>query len=145
MTNKLTIFYDANCPLCTLEMQKLKQHDAQNMIVLINLHSESLALSHPYINKEKAMAMLHGEYNGDILLALDVTHKAWSLVGKGFWVAPLQFRLIKPIAHYVYLFMAKHRHTISKALFRYFNIGIKNCSTGACNATQRNTDHWRKQ
>ena len=32
--SSLTIFYDAQCPLCNLEMQKLKDQDTAGLIIL---------------------------------------------------------------------------------------------------------------
>lgn len=43
----LVIFYDGNCPLCGLEMQKLKQHDANNQIELVNLHQTNFNALYP--------------------------------------------------------------------------------------------------
>lgn len=130
--NTLTIFYDGRCPLCTLEMQKLKSYDTKSLIVLEDLHQENFAELFPFIDLNKAMKMLHGLYQGKTLLALDVTHRAWTLVGKGALVAPLQFPGIKQIAHGGYLFLAKYRHPISNCLYRRFGIGIKPCDEGTC-------------
>ena len=89
--NTLTIFYDGECPLCSLEMQKLKGYDYKNLIVLENLHQVNFQTLFPLINISKAMEILHGQYQGKVLLGLDVTHRAWTLVGLGALVAPLQF------------------------------------------------------
>jgi predicted DCC family thiol-disulfide oxidoreductase YuxK len=128
----LTIFYDGNCPLCTLEMQKLKRYDTKGLIVLEDLHQENFDALFPQINKDKAMNILHGQYQGKILRALDVTHRAWTLVGKGGLVALLQFPIIKQLAHGGYLFLAKYRHPISHCLYQRFGIGISKCEQGTC-------------
>lgn len=141
--NTLTIFYDGNCPLCTLEMQKLKRYDSKNAIVLENLHQENFQTLFPNIKIGKAMKILHGLYQGEILLALDVTHRAWTLVGRGTLVAPLQFPIIKQLAHGGYLFLAKYRHPISNCLYERFGIGIKTCEKGTCYDSNSNADHRR--
>mgnify|MGYP000035326068 CR=1 FL=1 len=132
--NKLTIFYDGNCPLCNLEMQKLKSYDNQNNIILVNLHQSDFASCYPDIDIVKAMKMLHGSYQGKTLRALAVTHRAWTIVGRGKWVAPLQFPIIKQIAHLCYLILAKYRHPISNFLYRRFGIGTLTCHQGTCYA-----------
>lgn len=139
--NQLTIFYDGHCPLCTLEMQKLKMHDKNNLINLVNLHQESFSTQYPHIDSNKAMQKLHGEYQGKILVALDVTHRAWTLVGKGYLVAPLQFPLIKQIAHGTYLVVAKYRHPISNFLYQRLGIGSKACIEGVCYEKPNHSDH----
>ena len=142
--NTLTIFYDGQCPLCTLEMEKLKRYDTKNLIKLENLHQKNFTTLHPDIDVDKAMHILHGKYRGSTLLALDVTHRAWTLVGKGTLVAPLKFPIIKQFAHQGYLLLAKYRHPISQCLYQRFGIGIKTCEQGTCYEKPSNTDHWRK-
>ncbi|GLS89182.1 redox protein [Psychromonas marina] len=141
--NILTIFYDGNCPLCSLEMEKLKQHDQHNRIRLENLHQPNFEQRFPDINVAAALKVLHGKYQNKRLLALDVTHRAWTLVGRGAWVAPLQFPVIKQIAHGGYLLLARYRRPISHFIHQRFGIGIKTCNKGTCYEKPNNTDHWR--
>ena len=72
-------------------MQKLKRYDTNNLITLENLHQKDFPIKYPDINTDAAMKILHGFYQGKTLLALDVTHRAWTLVGKGILVAPNNF------------------------------------------------------
>ena len=139
--NTLTIFYDGNCPLCSLEMQKLKGYDNDDLIVLVNLHQEDFQTNFPNIDINKAMKILHGQYQGKILLGLDVTHRAWTLVGHGALVAPLQFPIIKQFAHGGYLLLAKYRRPISNFLYQRFGIGIVTCKQGTCYGKSNNVNH----
>ena len=138
--NTLTIFYDGQCPLCTLEMEKLKRYDTNNLIKLENLHQKNFTTLHPDIDADKAMRILHGKYQGSTLLALDVTHRAWTLVGKGALVAPLRFPIIKQFAHLGYLVLAKYRHPISQYLYQRFGIGRQTCDQGTCYEKPSNTN-----
>ena len=141
--DQLTIFYDGKCPLCSLEMDKLKRHDQHNKIRLIDLHQDNFNNNFPHINTDKALAILHGEYQGKVLLALDVTHRAWTLVGRGMLVAPLQWPVFKQISHAVYLQLAKHRYPISSFIHKRFGIGIKSCDQGTCYEKPNNNHHRR--
>lgn len=141
MNNHLTIFYDSHCPLCSLEMQKLKLYDKQDVIVLEDLHQNDFESLFPHIDINKAMNILHGEYQAKVLLALDVTHRAWTLVGRGALVTPLQIPIIKQIAHGGYLLLAKYRHPISNFLYERFGIGIKTCEKGTCYEKSSNVNH----
>jgi predicted DCC family thiol-disulfide oxidoreductase YuxK len=135
ITNKttvLTIFFDGNCPLCSLEMDKLKQHNRNDAIKFVNLHQPDFQSHYPNIDVKKAMRILHGYYHGKILLGLDVTHRAWTLVGKGVFVAPLAFPVFKQIAHICYLLVAKFRQPISHFLYRHLDLGKNVCNKGAC-------------
>lgn len=145
MNNKLTIFYDGNCPLCNLEMKKLKQFDTNNLIILVNLHQADFNEKFPHINTDQAMKMLHGEYQEEILLALDVTHRAWTLVGRAALVAPLQWPIIKPLSHGAYLVLAKYRHPISNFLYQYFGLGSNTCIEGTCYGKSNHSNYRGKQ
>ncbi len=128
----LTIFYDGNCPLCSAEMRSLKRHDQQNKIQLVDLHSDVFAQQYPEINVDAAMRILHANYNGQVLRGLQVTHRAWTLIGKGFWVAPLNWPVVKTISHWIYLLVARFRHPLSSILAKALNIKATNCHAKQC-------------
>ena len=130
--------------MCCLEMDKLAARDNANCIVLINIHDDEF-LKYPDINKDDAMQVLHGFYQNKLLLALDVTHRAWQLVGLGFWVAPLQWPVVKPFAHQVYLKIAIYRQPISSFFHRRFGLGQSRCEEGVCYVQSSDTDNRRKQ
>lgn len=123
----LTIFYDGNCPLCTMEMEDLRRHDHHNRIQLEDIHQTDFEQKFPDIDKSKANNILHGKLDGLTLLGLDVTYHAWRLVGKKPWIALLRFPIIKSFADRGYLLFAKHRSGISSML-----MGTKNCKDGQC-------------
>lgn len=140
----LTIFYDGNCPMCTKEMDHIKKNDDDNFINLVNIHKQGFETIYPTVKFEDAMKILHGHYQGQLLLGLEVTHRAWTLVGKGFWVAPLNWPVLKTLSHWVYLGLAKYRHQISAFLAKIFGIKTANCSSGTCYDNSTNTDNRRK-
>ena len=111
---QLTIFYDSHCPLCMVEMQQLKAIDHEDRIQLVDLHADDLNKAYPHIHKDDAMKRLHGQLDsGEVLYGLDVTCRAWSLVGKHRWLAILRWPLIKPIADMFYRIFARHRDRIA--------------------------------
>ena len=111
---KLTVFYDSNCPLCMKEMLHLHECDNDGLIKLVDLHAAELANSYPYINKDRAMKKLHGQLDsGEMLYGLDVTCKAWTLVGKYHWLKILRWPIIKPLADMSYVFFARYREIIA--------------------------------
>jgi len=114
------------------------------MIILVNLHDNDFENNFSHIDPNQAMRILHGEYQGNILLALDVTHRAWTLVGKGWLVAPLQFPIIKQISHAIYLILAKYRQPISKFIYQHLGIGNNTCIQGVCYEKQDSNNHRSK-
>lgn len=128
----LTIFYDGACPLCYTEMQSLKKHDDKGVINLVDLQNKDFEKLYPNINVNNALKILHGQYEGKLLLGLEVTHRAWTLVGKGVWVAPLNWPILKTLCHWVYLIIARYRHPISSVLSKVFKLKANNCNSGTC-------------
>jgi predicted DCC family thiol-disulfide oxidoreductase YuxK len=140
----LTIFYDGHCPMCSTEMAHLKSYDTYNIIRLVDIHQDDFNRLYPNINFDEAMKILHAYYGENLLLGLEVTHRAWTLVGKGIWVAPLNWPVFKTISHWVYLGIAKYRHPISALLAKSFGIKTTHCTSGVCYDVSKNTDNRRK-
>ncbi len=113
----LTIFYDSTCPLCMAEMRELKRLDVAKRLRLEDLFASDFSDRYPHIDRQQAIAVLHGQLDdGDILLGLDCTRLAWSLVGQKKWLAVLRWPVIKPFADWAYLMFARHRARISRIL-----------------------------
>ena len=114
---ELKIFYDGGCPLCLAEMKHLLRLDRYKKIDLVDINQQGFQTKYPNISRTKADQILHGQLaDGSILLGLDVTHKAWSLVGKGKWTAIIRWPIIRPIADFFYLKFARHRHFLSRLI-----------------------------
>ncbi|WP_158969297.1 thiol-disulfide oxidoreductase DCC family protein [Paraglaciecola sp. L3A3] len=137
----LTIFYDGNCPMCCAEMNKLKGYDKTELIHLVNIQQDNFQTLYPHVKYSDAMKILHGYYQGQLLLGLSVTHRAWTLVGKGFWVAPLNWPVIKTMSHYVYLLVAKYRHPISTFLSKLLGLKTTQCNSGICHDKSNNINN----
>jgi predicted DCC family thiol-disulfide oxidoreductase YuxK len=111
---KLTLFYDSQCPLCLTEMRQLKTLDGAGHLAFADLHAPDFIERFPYIDRQKACRILHGQLDtGELLLGLDVTCLAWSLAGRHKWLALLRWPIIKPIADAAYLLFARYRYSIS--------------------------------
>jgi len=124
---QLTIFYDSQCPLCLAEMQQLKAYDHAGRLNFVNLNTDNFSQHYPHIDQNHANRILHGQLEtGEILLGLDVTYRAWSLVGKHKWLALLRWPIIRHLADGVYLLFARYRYSIS-----YLLTGKSRCS-GQC-------------
>lgn len=113
-TPELTLFYDGQCPLCVAEMKRLQQLDQYRKLHCVELQDADTMQLYPTLDREKAMTILHGRLaNGEMIEGLDVTHKAWSLVGKGRLTAITRLPVIRWGFDVVYLIFAKHRYKIS--------------------------------
>lgn len=113
----LIIFYDGGCPLCVKEMRQLKTKDKQHKLQFENIWANDFAKRFPHIDIAEANRILHGQKaSGDMIYGLDVTHAAWSAVGRGWMTAALRLPIIKWLADKGYLFFARNRNGISKLI-----------------------------
>ncbi|MCV5638693.1 DCC1-like thiol-disulfide oxidoreductase family protein, partial [Escherichia coli] len=84
--------------------------------------------AYPQIDPDRANTILHAlDNHGNLLLGLDVTYRAWQLVGRGWLYAPLRWQLIRPVADWLYLRFAQNRYRIS-----YWLTGTSRCNSGRC-------------
>lgn len=119
LANQLIVFYDGGCPLCVHEMRKLKKLDQkrQQQLQFEDIWAPDFSERFPHIDSEQANRILHGQTaDGRMLYGLDVTHAAWSAVGRGWLTAPLRWPLVRWLADKGYLGFAKHRNRISKLI-----------------------------
>ena len=129
----LTIYYDALCPLCHREMQQIKRRDLQQKITLVDINRIDFEDTYPHIDRIKANQILHGQRaSGELLLGLDVTHAAWSLVGAGKFTGLLRLPLIRQVADRAYLLFARHRYRISWLLTGKKRLAGRACPDGTC-------------
>ncbi len=125
--NRLTLFYDGQCPLCAKEMAALKKHDHHNVIQIVDIYSDEF-VDYPNIDKSAANTILHAlDHNGRLLLGLDATYQAWRLVGKGWIYAPLRWPLIKSFTDRCYLLFARNRYRVS-----FWLTGTSRCTSKCC-------------
>lgn len=120
----LTIFYDGYCPLCLIEMNKLKELDKPQNIMFVDIQTAAFSELYPHLDWQALNARIHGYLaDGSLISGLDVTYLAWKLVGKGWVYAPLRWPVISWFADIAYNIFAKHRYCIS-----YLLTGKKRCA-----------------
>ncbi|KZN59825.1 hypothetical protein N473_02615 [Pseudoalteromonas luteoviolacea CPMOR-1] len=108
-------------------MSALIKRDKSGHIKTVDIYSDDF-VNYPDIDPAQANLVLHAlDDKGLLLLGLDVTHRAWQLVGMGWLYAPLRWPLIKPVADKLYLMFAKNRYRIS-----YLLTGKSRCESGVC-------------
>lgn len=112
----LTIFYDSLCPLCVKEMRALKVRDRQQQLRMEDIWQADFSERFPAIDPAEANRVLHAvDEHGELLLGLDVTARAWTLVGvrRFNW---LRWPLIRPLADFCYRRFANNRYGVSRLL-----------------------------
>jgi predicted DCC family thiol-disulfide oxidoreductase YuxK len=113
----LTIFYDGLCPLCELEINKLKQLDEDAQLGFVDINQPDFNECYPSLDWHTLDARIHGRLqDGSMISGLDVTYLAWKLVGKGWVYAPLRWPIISWFADRFYNLFARDRKPISSLL-----------------------------
>lgn len=113
ITEKLTIYYDGNCPLCLAEIHFLAHHNHRGLLCFVNLHSLD---SSSEVNCELAMKTIYGKI-GDVLIngpsVFQEAYKRTDLkfVNYLFSFAGFRFAYAK-----FYVVFAKYRHQISRLI-----------------------------
>ena len=133
----LTLFYDGTCPLCVNEINHLKRLDQKQRIAFEDIHAENFTGRYPDVDRDEASTILLGDVHGQRIRGLDVTHRAWSLVGRGWITAPLRWPLIRPVADRVYLWFAPRRYRISGWLTGRQR--CQSCEGGQCDLSDKKT------
>ena len=70
----ITLFYDAQCPLCVAEMRKLKKADLRDEVQLVDIHDSQTMAAYPQVQFSAANRILHAvDEQGQLYLGLDAT------------------------------------------------------------------------
>lgn len=90
----LILFFDGYCPLCVNEVQHLRRLDKRGVLQFEDIQHPGVAERWPQIDNAEAGRILLELDNGTLFKGLDVTHRAWSLMGLGWLTAPLRWPLL---------------------------------------------------
>tara|TARA_B100001093_G_scaffold441121_1_gene442062 strand:- start:3252 stop:3605 length:354 start_codon:yes stop_codon:yes gene_type:complete len=114
------------------EVKILQKKDVQQKILFEDINQPNFITKYSFINKDRAGKILHGLNRDDeIILGLEVTYLAWSLVGYKWLVAPLRWPVARSIFRRLYFVFAKHRHFIARLFY-----GKTYCSNSGRDASE---------
>lgn len=112
----LTLYYDGACPICSLEMDHLREHCTNGRLVFVDIAVPGADTASLGVGRRALMAEIHGRCaDGRVLRGLPVLRHAYAAVGLGAWLAPTGWRLLRPGADAGYRLFARHRQALSRA------------------------------
>lgn len=115
-TYPLTLFYDADCPVCALEMDHLRARNAEGKLVFVDISAPGFD---PAVYGCSAAAMdaeIHGLCaDGRMLRGVEVLRLAYAGAGLGWVMRPTGWTPLKPVFDLGYRLFARHRRRISRA------------------------------
>ena len=140
----LTLFYDAGCPVCALEMDHLRARNTEGRLAFVDISAPGFDPA-PLGTTLAAMdAELHGRSaSGDMLRGVQVLRLAYEAVGLGWVVRPIGWPLLQGVSQAAYLLFARHRRRISRLAApligyvrarraRQMAARMRACASGAC-------------
>ena len=156
----LTLFYDAACPVCSLEMDHLRERDVAGRLIFVDIGAPGFDAAAHGATLQAMNAEIHAKRpDGSMLKGVEVLRLAYDAVGLGWVLRASAWPLLRPAFDVAYRGFARHRIAISRVaapLIRSLRDlrarrtvhRMRECSTGACTTdrrTERRTDldPWR--
>jgi predicted DCC family thiol-disulfide oxidoreductase YuxK len=113
----LTIYYDAACPVCALEMDHLRDRDHAGQLRLVDISAAGFDATAHGLEHERLGALLHARAaNGELLIGVPALAAAYGAVGLGALWQPALTGPLVPLAEAAYASFARHRRSWSRAL-----------------------------
>lgn len=124
--DKLTLYYDGHCGICRAEMARLRGWDHASRLDFADIAAPGF-VPPPGASMQALDTEMHARTaDGRLLVGIDSLLAAYTLVGRGWMVAPLRMRLLRPAFAALYRGFARNRYRISGWL------GRPGCTDGVC-------------
>ena len=118
---ELTIFYDGECPICSLEMSKLKLRPQAQQVHFVDYRTQDIS-SWP-VKFEELDYQIHGITRaGEVIKGVDVFIHLYSLMGLNFIAKVLSIKVLRPLYDLGYVLFAKNRKLLGRIFqFAFFS------------------------
>lgn len=112
----LTLYYDAQCPVCALEMDHLRERDVARRLVFVDIGAPGFDPAQCGSTLAAMNAEIHARRaDGSTLKGVEVLRLAYEAVGLGWVLRATAWPPLRPAFDAGYRFFARHRHAISAA------------------------------
>lgn len=140
----LTLFYDAACPVCSLEMDHLRERDRSHRLGFVDISAAGFDPSPWGVSASALDAEIHGLCaDGTMLRGVEVLRLAYAAAGLGWVLRPTGWAPLKPLFDLGYRVFARHRREVSRAAApliarlrarraKQTAECMRRCSSGAC-------------
>lgn len=123
----LTLLYDANCAVCSLEMDHLRSRNHEGKLQFVDITAPGFDPA-PYGATLAAMnAEIHARRaDGQVISGVQVLRLAYEAVGLGWVFRPTAWPPLRALSEAGYRAFARHRQPISRAAAPLIN-AIREC------------------
>ncbi len=112
----LTLFYDATCPVCALEMDHLRARNHAAKLVFVDISAPGFDAVPDGVTLVQMDAEIHALCaDGSLLRGVEVLRLAYAAVGLGWVLGPTGWAPLRPLFDRGYRLFARHRRRISGA------------------------------
>ncbi|MEO6363933.1 MAG: DUF393 domain-containing protein [Caldimonas sp.] len=117
MNATLTLFYDAGCGVCSLEMANLRRRDVAGRLDLVDMSAADFDAGRHGFTAAALDAEIHAvRADGSVLRGMAALRQAYAEVGLGWLLWPTGAAALRPLFDAGYRLFARHRRPISQAL-----------------------------
>ena len=111
----LTLLYDASCPVCSLEMDHLRERDANGLLRFVDISAAGFDAARHGVTLDALNAEIHGvRPDGTVLRGVPVLRLAYEAAGIGWALRPTAWPVLRPAFDAGYRVFARHRQAISR-------------------------------
>ena len=147
-TYPLTLLYDAQCPVCSLEMDHLRERCSDGRLVFEDISQPGFDAARFGLSCEAVDAEIHGiRPDGSVIRGVEVLRLAYAAAGLGWVMRPTGWAPLRPVFDVGYRVFARHRRRISALAAplidairahraRRVTQAMPECSAGACSVDQ---------
>src|SRR3954452_6282278 len=115
-TYPLTLLYDAQCPVCALEMDHLRARGRDGRLLFIDIAQPGFDAGRFGLGFEAVDAEIHAiRPDGSVIKGVEVLRLAYAAVGLGWVMHPTGWAPLRPLFDLGYRVFARHRRRISVA------------------------------
>ena len=149
-TYPLTLLYDANCAVCSLEMDHLRSLDAEGRLQFIDISAPGFDPTAYGVPLAAMDAEIHARRaDGEMIKGMQVLRLAYEAVGLGWVLRPTAWAPLRGLSDLGYRLFARHRRHISRAAAPLINAirnhranrmaeRMRQCTGGECEVPEHN-------
>jgi predicted DCC family thiol-disulfide oxidoreductase YuxK len=114
---RLQLLYDGACPVCSLEMRRLRSLDGARRLECLDIAAPGFDPARDGTTMPALMERMHAlAPDGRLLAGMDAIRAAYAAVGLGWLLAATRLPLVNRLADRAYLAFARNRYAISRRL-----------------------------
>ena len=137
----LTLLYDGACPVCALEMDKLRARDSMRRLAFVDISLPGFDAGRYGATLDAMRESIHGlRADGTLVTGVETLRLAYRAVGLGLWMLPAEIAPLRPLLDRAYLAFARNRYVVSRVFMPFIELAAARralrkasaCRNGVC-------------